>query len=178
MMHLEREYIYLDSVEDREKLISKIHQVRQDVRAHVDTIPENLWYVERYHGWTLGAMLGHLNFVDNMALLQVKAALLHFSPVISIHTVNRMNDFMARVYRHRLITSSLRGMEKNETRIADFVTHLPVRQFSKQVFYPVDNQYKTIERIIQDYFVHHWHWHLQTMIEVEQLQRSSEQEES
>lgn len=163
-------YIFLDTEADRQNLIDDIAKIHNAIEAHVKTIPEQDWYTPRYHGWSLGAMLGHLNLIDNLALLQIQIALIGFAPPVSMNTVNGFNDFMARVFQRRLVETSLRGMRNNETRIADFIMRLPMDKLSSQVYSPSLAKQQTIERYIQDNFLFHWQYHLQTMREQEGVQ--------
>jgi hypothetical protein len=171
-----RVYLYLDDVPERQHLIDEIAKVRQDVLRVIERVPEADYYTPRYHGWSLAAMLGHLNLVDQLSIRLIQAALLGFRPTVSLGMLNRSNDFMARVYRKRLVRTSLRSMERNEKRIAELIHHLPVGKFSKSVFHPGQQQYITIERALQDLFLYHWHDHLRTMHEVEGIQPSARSE--
>lgn len=164
------DYIFLDGKVEREQLLRTIHRTREEVVQIIRSIPEDEWYTPRYHGWTPAAMVAHLNTVDTLSLYLIKLALLGFTPTMSTATLNRLNDFMARVFARRVMATSLESVEKNETRIADFITHLPMDKFSKRVFNPGDQKYLTIEQAIQAFFLHHWQTHLHTMREVEGIQ--------
>ncbi|HEX2621719.1 MAG TPA: hypothetical protein VHL11_16290, partial [Phototrophicaceae bacterium] len=106
------------------------------------------------------------------------AALLNIRPVIHLNLVNQMNDLLARVYQKRLVETSRRGALKNEQRIANFIRYLPIDKFSKSVYYPPFEQYTTVERILQDYFVYHWQEHLQTMLTAEGIQHPPERSDT
>ncbi|MBC7871425.1 MAG: hypothetical protein H7Y09_11355 [Chitinophagaceae bacterium] len=166
-------YLYLDGVAERQQLISEIGKVRQSVLQIVTYVPEAEHYEARYHGWSLAAMLAHLNIMDTSSLWLIKASLLGLRPSMSLAMLNRFNDSMARIYQKRIVSASLKSMNRNEKRIADFITHLPESQFSKSVFHPNKQQYMTVERAIQDLFLYHWGDHLRTMQEVEGIQPKS-----
>jgi hypothetical protein len=173
-----RTYLYLDSTEDREKLIAEIRRVRASVLRVIDIVPEADWYTPRYHNWSLGAMLGHLNMMDNLTLLLIQAALLNLRPPVPMRLVNPLNHWMARVYQNRVVESSRRSAIKNEKRIADFILRLPVDQFSKMVYYSPFEQYTTVEKALQDYYVYHWQEHLNTLMTVEGIQQPPERSDS
>jgi hypothetical protein len=162
-----RTYVYLDSEQEREQLIREIRQVRAAVLQIVDIVPQSEWYTPRYHGWSLAAMLGHLNTADQCALLLIQAALLGIRPPVHMPTVHRANAWMSRVYRARRVDTSRQSISKTEARIAAFIRRLPVSQFSKSVYYPPFEQYTTVEKALQDYFIYHWQEHLQTLRKVE-----------
>ena len=165
-----RNYIFLDGTEEREMLIARIAEVRRAVRRVVNHVPEDLWYTSRYHGRSLAAMLGHLNLSDNLSLLLLRSALVGLRLRLSTGKLNQLNNFSTRLFQKRLIASSLRSMERNQERIADFVLHLPINKFSVQVYNPGTQAFTTVERGLQELFVFHWEDHLQTMREVEGIQ--------
>lgn len=173
-----RTYIYLDSAEDREKLISEMKRVRAAVLRLVDSVPEADWYTPRYHNWSLAATLGHLNTIDNLGLILIQVSLLNIRPPVPMSIANRLNDAMARIYQNRLVLSSKKSIIKNEQRIADFIMRLPVDQFSKSVYYSPFEQYTTVEKILQDFYLYHWQDHLQTMRMVEGIQQPPERSDS
>jgi predicted alpha/beta-fold hydrolase len=168
------EYIYLDTEEDRKQLIVDIARARLAVLRIVDAVPQDDWYKARYHGWSLGAMLGHLNLADNLSMLLIQAALLGVRPAVPMLLVHRLNHISTRLFQKRLIESSTRSMRRNEKRIADFIMHLPMEKFSVPVFVPTQQKRSTVERAIQDLFLYHWHHHLRTMREVEGLEQPPE----
>lgn len=167
LMNQEMQYIYLDSEVERQQLIDAMHAVRQDVAALARSIPEDEWYTPRYHGWSLAAMLGHLNFSDNISLLLIKAALLGFKPTFSKQTVDRLNHFTTRLFQKRVVSTSLVGMDKNMARLSDFIMTLPMDRFSLKVYHPMRAQHLTIEKALQDFFLFHWQQHLAEMRETE-----------
>jgi hypothetical protein len=171
---MQRPYIYLDTEADRMQVMTELARIRVSVLNVIEIVPETEWYTPRYHGWSLAAMLGHLNTVDNLAMLQIQAALLNIRLAIPLGLVNWSNGWMARLYQRRLIAASRRGIVKNEKRIADFIRYLPVDKFSKAVYYPPFEHYTTVERALQDYFIFHWQEHLQTMLRVEGIQQPPE----
>jgi len=170
-------YVFLDDEADRKKFIARVHETRQQVIDLVHTIPEMEWYTPRYHGWSVGAMLGHLNLVDNLSLLHIRAALLGISPRIGIGTVNSSNDFFAKLFQKRLVRTSLKSIDKNESRIAKFLLNLPVSKFSIQIFDPPMNKFITLEQYIQERFLFHWQRHLNTMQRAEGLLPEEEGED-
>jgi hypothetical protein len=124
-----RDYIFLDGTEEREILIARIAAVRRAVGQVVKSVPEDLWYTPRYHGWSPAAMLGHLNLRDNLSLLLLRSTLLGLRFKLSASQLDQLNNFSTRLFQKRLVASSLRSMERNQDRIADFVMHLPINKF-------------------------------------------------
>ncbi len=160
---------YLDTQEDREALLADMRAVRRDVIAMREIVPENEWYTPRYHGWSLGAMLGHLQTVDTISLWQIQLALIGFRPVISLSLVNQFNNTLARVYQQRLLDTSVRGIEQREKTLADFILNLPIDKFTAQVHHAPSGKFLTVEQAIQYLFLYHWQDHLRTMREAEGL---------
>lgn len=169
-MSFDQSFRFLDSDADRRQLIDEIRQIRRAVISMTETVPEEKWYEPRYHGWSLAAMLGHLQMMDNLNLLLIQMALVGINPPISMDLVDSLNDRMARVFQKRIISTTIRGIEKKERALESFIMRLPIDKFSKQVFYPPYNRYLTIEQALQVVFLHHWQNHLQTMLAVEGIQ--------
>lgn len=165
------EPLYLDTAQDREHIIQQVREVRALVRSAAESVPQEAWYSPRYHGWSLAVMLGHLNWVDGLALFALKAALLNIKPRIRMDSVDRMNDFTARIFARRTIESAWRVTDKNIKRISDFVTYLPLDKCSKSVFYPPENDYLTVEKALQQYFIGHWVYHLHEILAVDSMER-------
>jgi predicted phosphohydrolase len=169
-MSFEQSFRYLDSEADRQRLLEDIRQVRRAVISMTETVPEDKWYEPRYHGWSLAAMLGHLQTMDNFNMLLIQLALVGVRLPISSSLVDSLNDTMARVFQRRLVSTTVRGIETKETVIEKFIRDLPIEKFTLQVFYPPMNKYLTIEQALQVLFLHHWQGHLQTMLDVEGIQ--------
>jgi len=121
-----KHYIYLDTERDRQNLIIEIQKVRQEVLKIVETLPEAEWYTPRYDDWSLAALLGYLNLLDNISMLLIQASLLGIRPALSTGLVKRLQGFTTRVFRRRLIATSTRSIEQNQQRIADFILQLPI----------------------------------------------------
>lgn len=162
-LYADREYRFLDTEADRQALIHDMHRVREAVIAIAEATPPELHEVPRYHGWSLAAMLAHLHMIDNLALLQIKAALVGLSPSFSPALRDSLNDFAAKLFQRRLVPTTIKGIRQNEKRLAEFIFTLPVEQFSKRVYHPSSNSYFTVERALQAYFVFHWEEHLATL---------------
>lgn len=164
---IEREFIFLDGDLERKQLIADIRKVRADILALCERVPEKEWYTPRYHGWSLAATLAHLNFMDNISLLLVRAATMNLRFGLSPRNLDRLNRFMARIFQHRLISATARSTHNNQARIADLIMNLPIDQFTKPVYYCEQGRTIMIEQALQAFFLHHWRAHLHTMLEVE-----------
>lgn len=169
-MSFDQSFRFLDSEDDRRRLLEDIRVVRRAVISMTETVPEEQWYAPRYHDWSLAAMLGHLQMMDHLNLWLVKMALVGMRPPISSTVVDGLNDLMAQVFRRRVVATTIRGIEKQEKVLEDFIMGLPLDKFTVQVFYPPANKYLTIEQALQVLFLHHWQNHLQTMLDVEGIQ--------
>jgi hypothetical protein len=166
---LERHYRFLDSEEDRRALIADIQQVRLDVFKVAALVPKEKHFEPRYHGWSLAAMLGHLQLMDNLLLWLVELGILGVRLPIPLSMLNLFNDQMAGVYRGRLVETTIRGIEKKERGIEKFIQHIPVDKFSKMVFDPALQTDLTVEQALQEFFVYHWRDHLDTMRKVDDM---------
>ncbi len=169
-MTFDQSYRYLDTETDRQKLIAEMQQVRQAVMDMTETVPEAQWYEPRYHGWSLAAMLGHLQFMDHAHLLLIQMALLGIRFPLSMALIDRFNDTMSGIFRQRVVNASLEGIQSKQDKLTDFILNLPVDKFTTQVYYPPLHRYLTVEQALQVLFLHHWQNHLQTMLDVEGLQ--------
>ncbi|MEP7290947.1 MAG: DinB family protein [Chloroflexota bacterium] len=160
---------YLDSDSERQQLVEDIHRVRQTVITLAETIPQDKHFEPRYHGWSLAALLTHLNTIDNFALFAIKLSLLGISPPLPLVALDQFNDLTALIFRQRLVATTIRGIQSNEKRIADFIMTLPVDRFSREVYHPPTARYQTVEQALQQYFLFHWQEHLQTLQHVDDV---------
>jgi hypothetical protein len=161
------EFRFLDTEEERKELLEDIRRVRLAVVEMAEAVPADRQFEPRYHGWSLAAMLAHLHLMDHLAMWQIKLALLNIAPVVSMELLNGWNDVCARVFRRRIVATTIRGIQKHQAQIVDMVLSLPLDRFSKQLYYPPLGSYLTIERGIQAYYLFHWHEHLTTMQKAE-----------
>lgn len=164
---LHREFRYLDTEGDRQELAGDIRRVRQSVIQLAENVPVERHYEPRYHGWSLAAMLTHLNTIDNVALFGIQLSLLGIRPPLSPNALDQFNDFTARVFQRRVVATTIRGMKRNEGRIVNFLMTLPLDRFTREVYHPPTRSYLTVERALQQYFLFHWQEHLQTMQKAE-----------
>lgn len=164
---LRREFRFLDTTEDRQQLVDEIHRTRQSVITLAETIPQDKQFEPRYHGWSLAALLAHLNTSDTFALIAIKLALVGIRPPLSLGMLNQFNDFTARLFRRRIVATTTRTLQQGEDRIASFILTLPMDRFTREVYYPPESRYLTVEQALQQYFLFHWQEHLQTMQRVE-----------
>jgi hypothetical protein len=158
-----RDWRYLDTEADRRALIEDMRRVRAAVVTAARAVPPAQHGVPRYHGWTLNAMLAHLQLSDSLALMQIKFALIGLHPRFSLSLLNRFNAMTTRWFHKRVIASTLRQIERDETRIAEFILRLPMDGFTRPVYYIAGECELTVERAVQAYFLHHWQEHLTTM---------------
>ena len=172
-MTFDQSYRYLDSETDRQALIAEMQQVRQAVLDMTETVPEAQWYEARYHGWSLAAVLGHLQFMDHAHMLLIQLALVGIRFPLSLTLIDRFNDTLAGIFRNRVVKASVNGIQDKQDKIAAFIVNLPVDKFTTQVYYPPMHKYLTVEQALQVCFLHHWQDHLQTMLDVEGLQHQS-----
>jgi len=175
MQSIGRNYIFLDSEAERRQLCEEIVRVRDEVIQIIQRMPEDQWYEPRYHEWTPAAMLGHLNFIDNISMWQIKAALIGIRPRIGIKTVDRINNITSRMFHRRIVPVTIEGIRTKQEHIKTFVLQLPVSKFSKQIFDPVENKYTTVEKALQARFLHHWYDHLETIRTVEGIEQPPEE---
>ncbi len=169
-MQVDQEYRYLDTEQDRRALLDEMAQVRQAVIAVADMIPEEQQYTPRYHDWSLAAMMGHLMLMDSLNLWLVQLALMGVRLRVPMDQVDGLNALMARVFRQRVVGSSVKGIDRRLRHLEDFILNLPLDKFTQQVYYPPKRKYLTVERAIQDMFLHHWQEHLETMLSVEGIE--------
>lgn len=158
---------YFDTDADRKAFADDLRRVRQSVIQLAENLPQDQRYEPRYHGWSLAALLAHLHGIDNLALFGMKLALLGIRPPLPLSALNAYNDFSARIFQRRLVETTIRGIKANQERLIEFVMLLPIDRFTREVYYPPDALYLTLERAVQQYFLFHWQEHLETMHHVE-----------
>ncbi len=163
------QYKYLDSDEDRRTLVEDIRQTRLEVLRLVDRVPKEQWYEPRYHGWSLAAMLGHLQMMDRLTLWLIQLGVLGIRLPISTGLMDGFNNTTSRLFQKRIVEASLKGLEKTEQQLADFVMTLPTSKFSRSVYDPALKQYLTVEQAMQEFFLYHWQEHLQTIRMVDDI---------
>lgn len=166
---MKRDYRYLDSEEDRRRLVEDIKRVRLDVQRMVNLVPDAKWYEPRYHGWSLAALLGHLQLMDTLSLRAMQLALLGLRLPLPEAALNRFNDLTANVFKRRLVSTTIRGIQRDEKRVTDFVLQLPMERFTRTVYHPALSTYLTLEQAMQEFFYFHWMGHLKTMRQVEDI---------
>jgi len=166
---LNRDYRYLDGEAERLALIEDIKQVRREVLKLADLVPKDKHYEPRYHGWSLAAMLGHLQLMDNLRMWAIELGILGIRVPISPYLLNSFNDTMAGIYRKRVVETTLRGIQKKERIIEDFIMRVPVDKFTKLVYEPAQEIDLTVEQAMQESFLYHWREHLETMRNVDDM---------
>jgi hypothetical protein len=158
-----QEYRFLDTEADRTALIEDISRTRRDLLNLVNLVPKERWYEPRYHGWSLAAMLAHLQLHDRLLMWNISLALIGIQVPIPRQYLNGFNEAMANIFRRRVVETTVRGLENNESHITDFIMRLPLDKFSKRVFDPATQKTLTVEQALQKFFLHHWQEHLQTL---------------
>ncbi len=158
-----RPFRYLDGSTERQELVADIRRVRRSVITQAEAVPAERHFEPRYHGWSLAALLAHLNTIDTVALMGIRLALLGIHPPFSLKRLDQFNDFTARMYQRRLVASSIRSAHNNEQRIASLILTLPIDRFTREIYYPPGSIYLTVEQALQQYFLFHWQDHLQEM---------------
>src|SRR5690349_7245370 len=118
---ISREFRYLDTEAERQDLVMDIRHVRQAVIQLADSVPPERHYEARYHGWSLAAMLAHLNTIDNFALFAIKLSLLGVHPPLSPNALDQFNELTAKLFHQRVVATTIRQMKTNEKRVVDFI---------------------------------------------------------
>ncbi len=160
---IDQEFRYLDTEAERQELAADIRRVRQAVIDLAEHVPEERHFEPRYHGWSLAAMLTHLNTIDHFAMLAIKLSLLGISPPLPPEALNWFNDATAQIFQRRVVATTIRGMKTNEASIINFIMTLPIERFTRNVYHPPTRSYMTVERALQQYFLFHWQEHLETL---------------
>jgi hypothetical protein len=166
-INTQREWRFLDTEADRQALIADIKRVRRAVITLARGVPLDKHAEPRYHGWSVSAMLMHLYVIDSLGMLQIKAALIGISPRLPMAALNGFNNACARLFRQRLIETTIRQIETHQERISAFILALPIEKFTAPVWHPPSRAYLTVERALQAYFLFHWEEHLATMHKVD-----------
>jgi hypothetical protein len=165
----EPQHIYRSLAFDsnRQALAADIKKVRQEVLRLIELVPKAKRYEVRYHGWSPGAMLSHLHFMDNATLCLMRVAEQGIVLPLPRSALNLFNNNLARLFKRMDIEKTVRQIQSNEARLIAFVLHLPARQFVRKVYAPCLESYLTLEEAVQEFLLIHWQGHLQTMREVD-----------
>ena len=153
---LRRDYRFLDEEADRRQLIARMTEVREAVIAMRSVVPEARWYVARHEGWSLAATLGHLQWMDRLHLLQVQLAIWNLPFPLSAHGWQRITAWQCRVFRRRLLRSSIDGIRAALVDQQRFLLALSVADFSKRLTYAPTGQTLTVEQAVQEFLLFHW----------------------
>ena len=86
-----REYQFLDDEVDRRQFIARMREVREAVIGLRSVVPEARWYEARHEGWSLAALMGHLQWMDRLHLLQVQLAIWNLPFPFSARTWARVS---------------------------------------------------------------------------------------
>jgi hypothetical protein len=164
-----RDYRYLDDETERKALIADIQKVRREVLQIASFVPPDQHFVPRYHGWSLAAMLGHLQLMDNLLMWTVEMGILGIRLPLPLVLLNQFNDSMAGIYRKRMVATTIQGIQKKEHVIEAFILCIPVDKFSKLVYDPALEITLTVEQALQEFFLYHWRGHLDTMRKVDDI---------
>ena len=163
MQRLEPEWIYLDDEVERERLAQAIRAVRQRVRQAAEMRQENA-YEPLYEGWSLAALLAHLNANDTLGRWLVQAALVGIRPRFDAGKLHRLNDWQRNFFQRTPIEKTFERIETHGAQLCDFVHRLPLKKLSTPVWLVATQEWSTVERATQIFFVRHWQEHL-TQIE-------------
>ena len=164
-----RDYRYLDGEVERQALIADIQKVRRDVLQIANFVPPDKQFEPRYHGWSLAAMLGHLQLMDNLTMWTVELGIVGIRLPVPLSLLNQFNDQMAGIYRQRRVATTIQGIHKKERAIEAFILRLPVDKFSKLVYDPALEVTLTVEQAVQEFFLYHWLEHLETLRQVDDI---------
>lgn len=156
-------FIFLDGDTERRQLIDALKKTRLEVISIAERVPPDQWYEPRYHGMSLGAMLGHLNLMDNLFMLVIRASMSGIRLHLSGRMLGRIYQFTARVFRRRIVTASIRSAMKNEARIAELIQTVPIDQFTREIYSPMHDKKLLLEQALQAFFLHYWQAHLIAM---------------
>ncbi len=151
-----RDYRFLDDEVDRRRLVASMREVREafiDMRA---LLPELRWYEPRYEGWSLAALLGHLQWMDRLHLLQVQLTIWYLPFPFSARTWQRVNAWQRRLFRRRMVDSSVAGIRKALVDQEQFLLQLSVNDFSKRLTYAPTGQVLTVEQAVQEILLFYW----------------------
>ncbi len=151
-----REYRFLDDEEDRLQFIARMREVREAFIAMRSVVPEARWYELRHEGWSLAAILGHLQWMDRLHLLQVQLAIWNLPFPFSARTWERVTGWQQRIFQRRLMKSSVDGIRGALPDQEEFILQLAVNDFSKRLTYAPTGQVLTVEQAVQEFLLFFW----------------------
>ena len=151
-----RDYRFLDDEVDRRQFIARMREAREAVIALRSVVPEARWYTERHAGWSLAAILGHLQWMDRLHLLQVQLAIWNLPFPFSARNWARVTDWQQRIFKRRRLGSSVDGIRGALPDQERFILGLDVADFSKRLTYAPTGQVLTVEQAVQEFLLFHW----------------------
>ena len=151
-----REYRFLDDEDDRLQFIARMREVREAFIAMRSVVPEARWYELRHEGWSLAAILGHLQWMDRLHLLQVQLAIWNLPFPFSARTWERVTGWQQRIFQRRLMKSSVDGIRGALPDQEEFILQMAVDDFSKRLTYAPTGQVLTVEQAVQEFLLFFW----------------------
>ncbi len=167
-----RDYEFLDDEVDRRQFIARMREVREAVIGLRSVVPEARWYEARHEGWSLAALMGHLQWMDRLHLLQVQLAIWNLPFPFSARTWARVSGWQQRVFRRRLLRSSVNGIRAALPDQESFVLQLSVEDFSKRLTYAPTGQTLTVEQAVQEFLLFYWRDQLRALRIAEGLRQA------
>ncbi len=153
---VQREFRFLDGEDDRLQFIARMREVREAFIAMRSVVPEARWYEVRDEGWSLAAIMGHLQWMDRLHLLQVQLAIWNLPFPFSARTWERVTGWQQRIFQRRLMKSSVDGIRGALPDQEAFVLHMAVDDFSKRLTYAPTGQVLTVEQAVQEFLLFFW----------------------
>lgn len=158
-----RDYRFLDDEVDRRQLIERMREVREAFIAMRSVVPEPRWYEARHEGWSLAAILGHLQWMDRLHLLQVQLTIWYLPFPFSARTWERVAGWQQRLFKRRRLDSSAEGIRGALPDQERFILQLSVADFSKRLTYAPTGQTLTVEQAVQEFLLFYWQDHLRAL---------------
>lgn len=153
------DWIYLDDEIERERLAEAIRVIRRSARKLAELRQENACE-PLYEGWSLAALLAHLNANDTLGRWLVQAALVGFRPRFAAEKLHRLNEWQRNFFQRTPLEKTFERIDAHGAQLCEFVHRLPLRKLSTPVWLVAQQEWSTVERATQIFFVHHWREHL------------------
>ncbi|MCY4008159.1 MAG: hypothetical protein OXF22_00180 [Anaerolineaceae bacterium] len=163
MTQARTDWIYLDDEIERERLAQAMREIRQQMRqaAELRSGPQlESAYEAQFAGWSIAALLSHLNANDTLGRWQLQAALVGIRPQWDEGKLHRLNRWQQRFFQRTPLEKTFARIDAHCRQLCEFIHRLPLKKLSTPVWLVATQEWSTVERAAQIFFLHHWQEHL------------------
>lgn len=168
---IRKDFVYFDGDAEREEVVRRVQDVRQEVFTLANQVPETDHFNKRYFWRSLSQLLIDMwsRDVGGLLLINLAAQGMSFRPPDK--WVTNIRRARLSFYKQRPIAATLRDLQHKEADIVRFIREVPLDVIHRDVYPPRKLvQPMTVEEAVQFYFVMRWQQDLDLMRKIERLE--------